>query len=331
MTLTQAAIITRRGVLVISVTILILVSSKVGLDLYERYRLSQLPPPEEKAESKFGVLPDLNLPPTLVSSSNFAYSLDTPTGELPSLPKLIKVYFIPKTGITLLAPDRARALATKFQMENGPQTTTNNQYLFTDNQQGRLLIDIESGNFHLQTVASPSGELSTLTLPTEEQLLETFKRYLSTKIDLPKELHNGAGRAAVTPATPEQPPLANLSLWAEAIDQIPVVTAKYTQGLVSSTIIPDQDGILLYPNIDFIYWSVDLTTYSTYQLKTAVQAFDDLKAGRGFISIQPPTAQVSITSISLAYYQSESYSPYLQPVFVFEGPSFVALVPAIAQ
>ena len=45
--------------------------------------------------------------------------------------------------------------------------------------------------------------------------------------------------------------------------------------------------------------------------------------------MEPRTSSASITKVYLAYYLSEEYSNYLLPVFVFEGPQFAGMVPAV--
>jgi hypothetical protein len=138
MTLTQAAVLTRRSIIILGVLILLGISTKVGLDWYANYQLSKLPPIEEKAEMSFGGLPDPEFPSSKVSSSNFSYSIDTATGELPEFPRLVKVYFIPKATLSLLAPDRAKSVANKLGFNNGPQIVSTENYIFTDDNRDHL-------------------------------------------------------------------------------------------------------------------------------------------------------------------------------------------------
>ena len=82
--------------------------------------------------------------------------------------------------------------------------------------------------------------------------------------------------------------------------------------------------------MNYTYYDVDLKTFGTYPIKTVSDAFKDLKVGKNTVLIKTPTSgQVSLRSIYLAYYQSENYTPYLQPVYVFEGENFAAYVVAI--
>ena len=83
--------------------------------------------------------------------------------------------------------------------------------------------------------------------------------------------------------------------------------------------------------MQFINFPIDTTTYATYPIKTAETAYNDLKTGKGIVILQPPKAQVSISSVYLGYFISDKYTPYLQPIYIFEGQNFVAYVPAISS
>ena len=81
--------------------------------------------------------------------------------------------------------------------------------------------------------------------------------------------------------------------------------------------------------LDFTFWPVDQTSFATYPLKTAAQTFAELQNGQGTVIEESPTSAVSITDLTIGYFESNEYTPYLQPVFIFTGPNFTAYVPAI--
>lgn len=337
MTLTQAAAWTRRGIVVTVALIMVSLLAVLGYNILYQYQKSHQKPVEEKPEMKFGSLPKLNFPPARVSSSNYSYSLDTVTGGLPNLPKFIKVYFIPQAGLSLMSPDRSRKLAEKLGFPNGPKVISTTQYSFSDNNFGVLNMDITTANFHFQRVAkeknpvaSESAQENTAPLPGENQLIEELKNYLSSKNLLVPELAAGRGSVIYEGTSAENSETVDVSLILSDFDNLPIVFPAYKHGLVRATITKYTSEISRFFKVDYTFWPIDVTTSSTYPLKTAVQAFDELKSGLGFVSVESPVPQVSITRISLAYFESEEYSPYLQPVVVFEGPDFTALVPAIA-
>jgi len=329
MTLTQTAILIRRGTIVALIAVVLVIIGAVGYKIWHQYYLSSLPPVEEKPEMKFGVLPKLNFPPSMVSSSNFSYSLDTVTGGLPQTPQLLKVYFIPQSGVSFLAPEKSKTLAQNLGFPIGPQIISASQYKFTDENTNELTIDLTNSNFHFQTsitengTATSSADLKNLSNQTSNQvkLIDDFKSYLSSKNLLREELQNGRSYAAFGENT-------IVSIWPVNLDNLPIVSASPNQSLVKTTITKTEKEEFI--RLDYTFWVIDQTTFSTYKLKTSEQAFADLRSGLGFISLEPKKPEVSISSVYLAYFESEEYSPYLQPVFVFEGPDFAAIVPAVA-
>ncbi|MBI4037170.1 hypothetical protein HY385_01990 [Candidatus Daviesbacteria bacterium] len=319
MTLTQAATLTKRGLIIFIVFLVVGISSLIGYQIWHQRQLAKLPPPQPKAEMKFGPLPKLDFPTSNVSSSNFSYSIDTTTGGLPKVPPIIKVYFIPKTGVTLLAPARYQKMANGLGFNSEPKVLSSTDYQFTNGKDGLLQIDLATGNFRLETLATPSAKLDSQT--DKNVLIQKFKSYLADHNLLPDELKNGRSNINLDDAT--------TSLWPSNIDDLPIVNANFADGLVQTTITIGDNNQITFNKINYIFWPIDKTSSSTYFLKSADQALADLKSGLGFISLEPQKPQVSISSVYLAYFEQNTYTPYLQPVFVFEGPGFAALVPAI--
>lgn len=329
MTLTQAAIITKRGIVIFFALVFLGVAGKVGYGIWYSHYLSTLPPVEEKPEMKFGNLPPVVFPKAEVTSSNYSYSIDTTTGNLPQTPKLIKIYFLPISGISLLSSDKSKKLAASLGFSIGPDKISQTLYKYTDDSNGYLTIDLSNGNFHLERQTATASAQMMNSLFDPGALQKNFKDYLSGKDLLPKDLDNGKINVVYSNNNKEDSNFAEVNLWPSEVDKIPIIAAIFNKSLVRAIVNKSTDKVNRYTKIDYTYWPVDITTSSTYPIITAEQALNDLRSGKGYISIEPKNAQVSITSVYLAYYQTEEYTPYLQPIFIFEGPHFVALVPAI--
>lgn len=332
MTLTQAVVLTKKSVIgLVALTFLILLSY-IGYKVWYQYvYLPNLPPVIEMPEMKFGSLPAVTFPPPGVTSTNYSYSLETTTGNLPQVPALLRVYFIPQTNVTLLAPDRAQNLAAVLGFPIGPDVLSPSEHRFTDNNGGNITINLTTGNFHFERpISTGSTEINPNAFSNQENMVNDFKSYLSSKGLLTSELSDGRSNIIFPANTATSSATAIASIWPTDFDKLPIVTSSTTEGLVKTIVTAFKNEQQKYISVDYTYWQVDQTTYSTYPLKTASQAFEELKSGKGHISKQPLNSKVSLTTLYLAYYQSEDYSPYLQPVFVFEGPDFTALVPAVA-
>lgn len=342
MTLTQTAILVRHLITIFVIALVLGLASFIGYKIWYGYYLEHLPPIEEKPDLKFGLLPQLNFPKSTISTSNFSYSLDTTTGNLPKVgadsgfEKIIKVYFVTQTFATLLSPDRSVTLAEKFGIITPPEILSEVKYRFSD-QQKNLIVDLDSGNFSYSKEATISSTIK----PTEEvKLISNFKQILSGLEVLKSDLKDGRGKVIfltkagdkLVPTTlPSEMQAFQISIWPAPVEKKQIFTADFNKSLVSAVALNETAQLDDYVSLDFTYYPIDTTTFATYPTKTAEEAFDDLKNGKGVVIVEPKTPQVSITAVYLGYFLPESYSPYLQPIFVFEGSNFVAYTSAISE
>lgn len=335
MTLTQTAIIARRSILGFIIFTVLGLTSFIGYKIWHASYIASLPPVEEKPDTKFGILPQPNFPSSKILSSNFSYSLDTTTGGLPQFGKIVKVYFMPKASATFLAAQKSQALAEKFKITNPPQVISETKHNFQQDNRN-LTVELDTGNFVYSSNASPSGQ----PLDNDSKLTSDFKNLLSllgilkeglstdkVKINLLK--YDGS---QFTGASSRNEALAaQIYLWPTDIDKLPIVTSQFNVSYVGAEIIDSARNLENIRSLNFTFWPIDLSTSASYPAKPVEVAFEELKSGEGIIVVEPGTGPVSITSVYLAYYQGSSYTPYLQPVFVFEGPGFVAYVSTLTK
>lgn len=343
LTLTQTAVLTKKAFIFGVIFVILAIFAFIGIQYYIAYQKSKVPPFEPKPDVKFNLLPKPQLEESLADSSKYSYELVTKTGNLPTdIPKLFKVYFIPKLGTTLLAPAKAKELAEKFNFDQGPQIISSSSYAFTDENDGAINIDLETGNFNFsRKVATESASASSdLTsqdpiLPDQAQLAEEFKQYLLSKDLLSEILKNGRTKIVYSQGSQQDSNYATISLWQDDIKDgdktYPIVTAKFTEGLIKAQVTKYQDELNRYLGLNYIIWTTDPTSVATYPIKAVANAYRELQEGKGTVVIKPDSKQISISNVYLAYLVSEEYTQYLQPVFVFEGDNFAALIPAITD
>jgi hypothetical protein len=86
-----------------------------------------------------------------------------------------------------------------------------------------------------------------------------------------------------------------------------------------------------FVNLEYNYFPVDLTRSAVYPLIGVAEAWKRLQAGQGFIAgVKSSTTNVTITDVTLNYYDADSPQQFMQPVYVFTGsPDFAGYVPAI--
>lgn len=340
MSLTQTAIIVKQIIFFTVIFLIISLIAFVGYQAAYNYYISRRPPPEERPDTKFGTLPALDLPPSLAPSSNFTYSLDTVTGNLPRLDqdpgfkKIIKVYFIARPVATLLSPDRSVEFAAKFGITTPPQVLSETLYRFY--QEGKTLtVELDTLNFKFaNTKVTPSNEL----LPSDNNLIGSFKGFISNVGASRPDLNEGPARVTllkeengklIPTAARSEAHFAHISLWPKAIEGKLIYSPKFNVSLISALISGSSGSIDNYLSIEYTYWQIDPSTFATYPAKTLDAAFEELKSGQGTVILSPQSANVSITSVNVGYYLPEKYTPFLQPIYIFEGPEFVAYVGAI--
>lgn len=339
MTLTQTALLTKQVIAVSLVTIILGITSFIGYKVWYAYYLSTLPPVEEKPDTKFGILPAPIFPQSSVASSNFSYTLDTTTGNLPNLgdigfEKIIKVYFIIKPFATFLSPDRSQALASRFEIKSSPKVLSETRYLFEEDQK-KLTVNLDNGNFTYTKISTPSGKE---TLEDDKMLTSNFENILGNLGALKPQLTEGRSKIIPLKVTGDQfvfsevrteASLAQISLWPKSINEKSIFTSDFNKALINGIAIGSARTLEDYISLNFTFWQIDEATFATYPTKSPSDALTDLQSGKGVVILEPEKPQVSITSVYLGYFLSDDYSQYLQPIYVFEGPQFVAYVSAI--
>ncbi len=331
MNLTQTALWTKRAVVLVSITLVLILGSRIIFEVWYRYQLTNKASVQDRPDEKFGVLPKLDFPPDPVSSSNYSYALDTQTGDFPTLPTQLKVYFIPQAGISLLAPERAKQLASQLGFNNGPQILSETRYKFDDGIKGAILIDLPTGNFHFQKgESSESATLKPGFINSSDQLINDFREYLGGNKLVPDDIRSGRFGITFDAIENNKAKTATISATPADFNTLPVVTSGQ-YGLIRAFVNNNPDNQKRYLQLDYTHWIIDESSFSSYALKAPKEALQDLQSGNGHVVIEPLKPQVSISDVYMGYYESEVYSPYLQPVYVFEGPHFRALVQAVKK
>lgn len=332
MTLSQTAIITKQ-IITFSIIFLILgILGFVGYKVWYTYYLAHLPIKEPIPDTRFGILPQPDFPQSSVSSSNYTYSIDTATGNLPKLgadegfDKLSKVYFITQVFATLLSGEKSQKLAEKFNINSEPQILSEINYFYKEDNK-TLNVDLNTGNFiYTKEATSAASEA----LDDNEKLVSDFKSLLSSLGVFKDTLAKGPTKVVLLKKD-DVVQAAQISLWPETIDKKLILTSDFNKSLINAVVKKTASNLDDYLSLSYTFWPTDLTTFATYATRLPEKAIEDLKNGKGIIIVESPKAQVSITSIYLAYFLAEKYNPYLQPIYVFEGPQFVAYVSAITE
>lgn len=335
MTLTETAVLTKKALLFGAIFSVVLIFAWAGYQYwYFQVYLPSQPVVEEKPDERFGPLPRLALKENIADSKAYNYKLDTDTGGLPDkIPKLYKVYSIAQLATDLLALDRAKSLAGLIGFNRGSQAISATQYKFLDQNGGELSINLDTGNFSMsRPIATGSADAveGRESFQDSDKIGSDFKSYLSGKNLLKEQLRDGKTKVLYDRSQGD-PNKAIVNIWQADVDETPLVTPTFTEGLVKGMVTSFREENKRFVYLDYTFWPIDLQNSSTYPIKTPDEAYTNLQEGKALVpmSLAKTGGFVSITKIYLAYFLNNEFIPFLQPVYVFEGPEFTAYVPAV--
>lgn len=337
MTLTETAQFTKKALLFSAIFSVVLIFAWSGYQYwYYQVYLPNQPVVEEKPDTLFGQLPRLFLKQNAADSKAFNYKLDTDTGGLPDkIPKLYKVYSVAQLATDLLALDRAKSLAGLIGFNRGSQAVSATQYKFLDQNGGELSINLDTGNFSMsRPISTSSADIieSREQFQDSDRIAADFKNYLSGKNLLKESLRDGRVKVLYDRSQGD-PNKAIVNLWQMNVDETPIVTPTFHEGLVKGMVTNFREEPRRFVYLDYTYWPIDLQNSATYPIKTPEEAFTALQEGKALVPFSQAKAGgfISITKVYLAYFLSSEFIPYLQPVYVFEGPEFIGYIQAVKE
>jgi len=342
--LTQIAIQARKGIRYGIYLIIFLMVGKVILDASVGIYLKVFPPAPPPPTVKFGKLTKIPFP-TNNTSVKLTYTLETPTGGLPTdIPNQAKVYFMPKINANLLALDVATQKAKAMSFTSDPQQLSDILYKYTNpNFPSVLEMNIITGTFSVSYDLTADRTPINTKPPVAEVAASEFRATLSAANVLPDDLSGAtthdflklSSGKLVSALSLSESDLVKINLFRKDYDNLPSMTANPNQAnvwaLISGSTTRDQQIIAA----EYHYHPVDESQFSTYPIKTPAQAFAELQTGQPFIAnlgVNKDGSNLKIRRVYLAYFDPESESDFYQPIYVFEGDNgFTAYVPAVAS
>ncbi len=321
------------GGIVIGTLVLIFLIFQGGLYI-KKSLFPQAPTP---AEEKFGALPALSFPESTNSLPEF--KLNTISGKFPSFPSTILVYKLQQRTPKISDFQSARNRAASLGYTQNQQSVTQSLYKWSKpNINNVLFYNITSLNFSVESDYLTDPNLTPSSLSNTEDVTGTVLSFINTlgsntsDIDMSKSpifyynIHNGQLVEAESAITAT---VARVFLAQKNVNELPIYYPTSNPSTLYVTTISDNTSGIVDANYN--HFLPDLNDSSTYKLRSADEAFEDLKKGKGYI-VRPTTAStIDITDISLGYYLStETSQKYLMPIIVFTGANnFQAYVNAL--
>ena len=343
-TLTETAIGVRKLIKLSLVGLVVLITFKLGLFMYNTYLRVAKPSPAPPPTVAFGKLPEISFPEKL--HPELTLRLETPTGGTPDLGDRATVLLMPQVRPSFSALDQANIIANKLNFRNNPNEITERRYKWETNEflPSTLEMDIVSGSFTLKRnwQADPTI-LSNKQLPGKEQTEIETKTWLrqiglgNEELDQGKiatsylNFQSGQYTQAVSLSEAD---FVQADLFRPNIQELPVLTEDPTKGVVRIIFSGSQEAEKRIVQAEYNYFPASPDQSATYPIKNASQAWRELQTRQGYIAAigNNPENVISVRRIYLAYYDSTTPQGFLMPVIVFEGDNgFFGYVEAITN
>lgn len=341
-TLTQVASVARKGIVVGAVALGVLIVGRFFLESFANFWAAAHPAPPPPPSRGFGILPKIVFPKSV--GTPVTYKLDVPARIMQSGSDRAPVFFMPSQRAGLLSLDRAKREAANLGFLLEPQQITSSLYRWTRNQPMQSILDynINTGTFtmKLDWQTDPTF-LQEKSLPTEDEAINLTRSILSSTGLLKDDIATGAAKitylkSAVNGYTPtvslSESDFLQVDIFRTQIGgKYEVVTDEPGHGTVRAIITGKDDPALRFALIDYKYLPIDYLNFETYPIITPTQAFDLLKAGKGFVAQMPQNqTDAVIRNVRIGMFDSFTPQEYLQPIYILEGDGgFSAYVSAI--
>ncbi len=344
-TLTEASIVARKGIRYGIYLLIFLIIARyafqTAVSLYRR----MFPPPPPAPTVKWGKLPELPFPEKEIPE-NISFKLETVDGNLPSLSKQARVYFMPAKSSSINVIDQAKARSKEmgFDYEGKPVVETiPNVYVFKrGNSPSQLTMNIITGIFSISyDLNSDPTPLNSIPPSPETAIKRALAFLKSGGIEQRDLIEDGARHqylrveeGKLVPAVSQsEANLVKVNLFRAPYEEIPSVSPKYPLEANVWFTLSGSGGVRNVIAGEYHYYQIDEKKHSTYPLISSEDAWNKLKSGEGYISnIDSNDFEVVVRNIYLAYYDPGQYTEFYQPVIVFEGDNdFAAFVPAVTS
>lgn len=340
--LTQVSIITRK---IIRYTIFgiigIVILRGAFLTAYKIYRY-YFPAPPPPPTVSFGKLPALPFP-NKDAPTNLQFRLETPTGSLPQFPYVMKVFFMPKISPTLLSLDETRKKALNLNFDGSEIQITETVYSFKNSKvPSELKVSIATGVFSISYNLAEDPSPLEKRPPLPEIAATKARAFLSRANLLAKDLN---GPTVTEPVALQENKIVGskslseanfvkVNLFRKDYDNYPSLTPDPKEANVWLIVSGDPQREKEMVGAEYHYFPVDESKFSTYPIKTAQKAWEELQANKAYIASlgENQNQQITIRKIYLAYYDAGVQTSFYQPIVVFEGDNnFKGYLPAVTD
>lgn len=334
--LTEAVVIWQKALRKLTIAVSIIALLIVLIIIGKNIKAALIPPPPQPATVAFGKLPKLDLSKGVKTPGNINYTIETISGNLPQLPSKLKVFEVVENDPSFGALEQTKVIAARLKFEDNPLEVVSNTAKFIDpREDGRTLtIDIVNGNFKLETDYVNNLDIISKRPRTIEDAIKEASDFfanfgINTK-DFPsdkvktKTYRIDGGNLVETPAL-SNANLVSVNFLRADIDGVSIASPKAEK-------VPAWAQVSDRKIVEAELWQLPIAKhrFSTYPLKSASKAFEDLKTGKGALNKTAMNNSFPIRDVYLAYLETKNHNGFLQPVYVFKSDDeLIAYVAAI--
>ncbi len=289
---------------------------------------------------KYGLLPKMVFPDKTFDKKNFTFEFADDT--TPQFTDQLKVYVIYRPDTSILALEDDKKTAEKFGFTGKETEKSAGVYEFKNETTNKTLtMNVMEGSFKMEyPYLTDQLLLGTKDVPNKTEAITKAADFLNAGEKYSDDLVNGEKK--VTFWNISDGTLKSVSSQAEAnavrVDfyrknlenNLQILPPQIGQAAISVLISGSDVEEKKIIDVSFKYANIDRESYSTYPIKTATEALDELKNGNYWPASDVNTTNVIIRKMYLAYYEPVTLTNYMQPIYVFEGDNnFVAFVSAV--
>lgn len=324
-TLTDAAVFSKKLINLFAISLGTIVILFVILRYGNIVKSALFPPPPPPSTVAFGQIPPLDLSEGIKPSPSIAYSIETISGGLPSLPHEAKVFSTSLDKSTFGALEYTKMKVAKINFSQGPIEIPGNIAKFIDSREpGRnITINIDTGNFKLDSNFRNNPDVIASRPKSTEQAIETAWDFLRemdiNELEYPKEKAETLNFRIENGQLVEVPALSlanvvQVNFIRGDIDKMPVITPRHREAYVK-VIVSAREVVAA----DVERTSVQKFKFATYPLKDIKKAFAELKSGKGAFNKEPEGSRFPIRDVILGYLDTKVPQGFFQPVYVFKS------------
>lgn len=296
--------------------------------------------PPAPPQASFGKLSPIPFPNQ--QKENITYTLDTLTGFLPNFSDRANVYKIMPIQPTLLGLNKTREKVAQVNFESQEIQIVQDVYQFSDlnsNLQRRITMNIFSSDFTVSSTFLTNQSLQTLTDSQEkDKAIKVAKSFLIDMSLLSEDIDENRTKIStyslekgvlIPTSKISDTKIVRVDFFQKDVDNLPIY---YEKGIASTIdlLIGKENNDLKVVNASYFHKNISENS-STYSIKSAPEAFAQLKEGKGYIAHKATdTVEVIIKKVFLGYYIGEGDQELLMPVVVFEGDNdFIAYISGV--